>query len=107
LANTHGAMIALNRDEVKRVMDGVDFATMVKHSLDVGREPINLERLAELGELVWPGGRRGQGRQGAAFDGAARAFGISHLPKRQVTAIIFVRFGRKSLGRAHAVFPQS
>jgi hypothetical protein len=28
----------------------------VKHSLDEGREPINLEALADLGEKVWPGG---------------------------------------------------
>ena len=36
--------------------DGVDFYTMVKHSLDEGRVPIDMARLAELGELVWPGG---------------------------------------------------
>jgi hypothetical protein len=56
MANKYGAMLALNRDPIKRAQDGVDFATMVKHSLDPGREPIDMERLAELGELVWPGG---------------------------------------------------
>lgn len=56
LANKYGAMLALNRDTLKRAQDGVDFATMVKHSLDEGRDPIDLDRLTELGELVWPGG---------------------------------------------------
>lgn len=37
-------------------MDGLDFATMVKHSLDEGRQPIDLEQLEKLGEKVWPGG---------------------------------------------------
>ena len=56
LANKYGAMLSLGRDPIKRGQDGVDFATMVKHSMDKGRDPIDLERLAELGELVWPGG---------------------------------------------------
>jgi hypothetical protein len=29
---------------------------MVKHSLDEGRTPIDMEWLRELGELVWAGG---------------------------------------------------
>ena len=49
-------MIALNRDPVKRAQDGVDFATMVKHAGDEGREPIDLDKLPALGEKVWPGG---------------------------------------------------
>ena len=56
LANKYGAMLALNRDAGKRGQDGVDFYTMVKHSLDEGRDPIDLDWLADLGELVWPGG---------------------------------------------------
>jgi len=56
LANKYGAMLTITRDSIKRVFDGADFATMVKHSLDEGREPIDLDRLAKLGELVWPGG---------------------------------------------------
>jgi nucleotidyltransferase AbiEii toxin of type IV toxin-antitoxin system len=56
LANKYGAMLALNRDKIKRAQDAVDFATMVKHSLDPGRDPIDMEWLKELGELVWPGG---------------------------------------------------
>jgi hypothetical protein len=55
LANKYGAMISLGRDAIKRAQDAVDFATMVKHSMDEGRDPIDMERLAELGELVWPG----------------------------------------------------
>lgn len=34
----------------------VDFYTMVRHSLDGGRTPIDMEELQELGELVWAGG---------------------------------------------------
>ncbi len=56
LANKYVAMLALGRDEIKRAQDSVDFATMVKHSLDPGRTPIDLELLASLGEKVWPGG---------------------------------------------------
>ncbi len=56
MANKYGASLALSRDAGKRAQDMVDFYTMVKHSLDEGREPIDMERLAELGELVWPGG---------------------------------------------------
>jgi hypothetical protein len=56
LANKYGASLALNRDAGKRAQDMVDFYGMVKHSLDEGREPIDMDRLAELGELVWPGG---------------------------------------------------
>ena len=29
---------------------------MVKHSLDEGRQPIDLTVLEALGEMVWPGG---------------------------------------------------
>jgi hypothetical protein len=56
LANKYGAMLTPSRDPIKRAQDGVDFAFMVKHSLDEGREPIDLEELATLGEKVWPGG---------------------------------------------------
>ncbi len=56
LANKYGAMLSLRRDPVKRAQDAVDFYTMVKHSLDRGRKPIRLRKLAALGEKVWPGG---------------------------------------------------
>ncbi len=29
---------------------------MVKHSTDDGRQPIDLDKLEALGEMVWPGG---------------------------------------------------
>ncbi len=56
LANKYGAMLTPNRDPVKRTFDAGDFAHMVRHSTDEGREPIDLEQLRTLGELVWPGG---------------------------------------------------
>jgi hypothetical protein len=56
LANKYGAMLTPTRDPVKRAQDAVDFATMVRHSLDEGRQPIDLDRLAALGEKVWKGG---------------------------------------------------
>ena len=56
LANKYGAMLALGRDMGKRGQDVVDFYFMVRHSLDEGREPIDMAKLAALGELVWPGG---------------------------------------------------
>lgn len=56
LSNKYGAMLALNRDPEKRTIDSADFYAMVKHSLDEGRAPLDMDRLRELGELVWPGG---------------------------------------------------
>jgi hypothetical protein len=56
LANKYGAMLSLTRERVKRVQDAVDFTTMVQHSLDEGQQPIDLAKLEELGEKVWPGG---------------------------------------------------
>jgi hypothetical protein len=56
LANKYGAMLTPTRDSIKRGQDGVDFAGMVKHSMDEGRQPIDLARLEALGEMVWPGG---------------------------------------------------
>jgi hypothetical protein len=56
LANKYGAMLTPTRDPGKRGQDAVDFYNMVKHSLDEGREPIDLAVLEALGELVWPGG---------------------------------------------------
>jgi hypothetical protein len=43
-------MVAKQRRRRTRV------ACSVKHSLDEGRQPIDLDRLVELGEMVWPGG---------------------------------------------------
>jgi hypothetical protein len=56
LANKYGAMLTPTRDPGKRGMDGVDFYNMVKHSMDEGRQPIDMAALETLGEMVWPGG---------------------------------------------------
>jgi hypothetical protein len=56
LANKYGAMLTPNRDLGKRAFDIGDFTGMVKHSMDAGRQPIDLDRLKALGEKVWPGG---------------------------------------------------
>ena len=56
LANKYGAMVTPGRSPGKRSIDAADFFFMVQHSADEGRQPIDLERLALLGEMVWPGG---------------------------------------------------
>jgi len=56
LANKYGAMLTPNRDRQKRMLDAVDFGWMVTHSMDEGRQPIDLEKLESLGEKVWSGG---------------------------------------------------
>lgn len=56
LANKYGAMLTPNRDVLKRGQDAIDFATMVRHSTDPGRQPIDLDQVRSLGEKVWPGG---------------------------------------------------
>jgi hypothetical protein len=56
LANKYGAMLTPERDAGQRAMDAVDFSWMVRHTLDEGRQPIELPTLATLGEMVWPGG---------------------------------------------------
>src|SRR5437870_3606119 len=56
LANKYGAMLTPNRDLGKRAIDVGDFTFMVQHSLDEGRQPIDVAELAALGEKVWPDG---------------------------------------------------
>jgi len=56
LANKYGAMLTVSRQSRKRRQDVLDFEWMVVHSLDEARVPIDLEKLAMLGEKVWPGG---------------------------------------------------
>jgi hypothetical protein len=56
LANKYGAMINFTRDLGKRAIDVGDFTFMVLHSMDEGQKPIDLQKLLELGEMVWPGG---------------------------------------------------
>ena len=56
LANKYGAMLTPSRELEKRLVDMADFGWMVKHSMDPGQRPIDLQKLAFLGEKVWPGG---------------------------------------------------
>jgi hypothetical protein len=56
LANKYGAITDPMRDAGTRGLDLVDFSFMVRHAQDETREPLDLERLRALGELVWPGG---------------------------------------------------
>jgi hypothetical protein len=56
LANKYGAMVTVSRDIGKRGLDAVDFMWMVRHSMDQGRQPIDLKKLESLGERVWRGG---------------------------------------------------
>ena len=56
LTNKYGAMLTPTRDLGKRHLDASDFGWMVKHSGDMGRQPIDLEKLERLGEKVLPGG---------------------------------------------------
>lgn len=56
LANKYGAMLTPTRDTGKRLNDAADFYQMVRHSMDEGRQPIDLGVLSALGDKVWPGG---------------------------------------------------
>ncbi len=56
LASKYGAMLNPNRDPLKRGQDAIDFGFMVKHSQDEGQQPIDMDRLKSLGEMVWSGG---------------------------------------------------
>lgn len=56
LANKYGAMLTRSRHFQKRQMDAIDFGWMVTHSMDPGQRAIDLEKLAWIGEKVWPGG---------------------------------------------------
>jgi hypothetical protein len=56
LANKYGAMLNPTRDPGKRGQDAVDFYRMVQHSADARQQSIDLAKLADLGEKVWPGG---------------------------------------------------
>lgn len=51
LALKFGPMVSLNRADEKKYQDAHDFIRMVKVNPE-----INLEKLATLGELVYPGG---------------------------------------------------
>ena len=53
LALKFGPMVSVARDDLKKLQDAFDFGTMVRHN-----PIINLEKLAELGDLVYPGGSK-------------------------------------------------
>jgi hypothetical protein len=56
LANKYGAMVTPTRSLLKRRQDIIDFEWMVIHSMDEGRQAIDLQKLQMLGEKVCPGG---------------------------------------------------
>ena len=56
MANKCGAMLNPSRELDQRMQDAVDFTRMVGLAGNEGSEPINLDRLVSLGEMVWPGG---------------------------------------------------
>jgi hypothetical protein len=56
VANKYGAMLTLGRDPGKRLQDAADFTKMVQYSFEKGQRPLDLTRLCDLGEKVWPGG---------------------------------------------------
>src|SRR5207247_1533822 len=45
LANKYGAMLTLTRNPQKRLLDTADFGFMVEHSMDEGRQPLDMEKL--------------------------------------------------------------
>ena len=49
LANKYGAMLSLSRDPGKRLLDAADFTSIVRHSMEEGQQPMDLERLRGLG----------------------------------------------------------
>jgi hypothetical protein len=56
LANKYGAMLTPTRNLEDRMLDAGDFTYMVLHSSDEGQQPIDLGKLAALGEKVGLGG---------------------------------------------------
>jgi hypothetical protein len=56
VANKYGAMLTLGRDPGKRLQDAADFTNMVRHSTEKEQPALDLHKLRDLGEKVWPGG---------------------------------------------------
>jgi hypothetical protein len=83
LANKYGAMLTPGRDVEKRGQDVVDFRLMVRHSLDESQTPIDLQRLATLGEMVWPGGGGREILSLVELVKAGKAFNIDDLMKKR------------------------
>src|SRR5207248_2499269 len=76
LANKYGAMLTPNRHPKKKAQDALDFAWMVEHSMDEGRKPIDVNKLADLGEMVWPGGG---GKEILIFVDKAKKGGVPNI----------------------------
>ncbi|HEV3204337.1 MAG TPA: hypothetical protein VGY77_08140 [Gemmataceae bacterium] len=81
LAITYRAMLTPNRGLAKRQIDVGDFTNMVTHSLDEGQQPIDLEKLAALGDKVWPGGGGEEILRLVELVKAGRSFNIDDLIK--------------------------
>src|SRR5262249_60521829 len=79
LANKYGAMLTPTRNVAKRMIDVGDFMNMVLHSLDQGQQPIDLDRLRDLGEMVWPGGGGEEILQLVERVKAGRSFSLEDL----------------------------
>jgi len=52
LANKYGASLSLTRDILKRQQDMIDFANMVRHSMEFRRMPINLQLAGDIAETI-------------------------------------------------------
>ncbi len=79
LANKYGAMLSMGRELKKRSQDAIDFGWMVTHSIDAGQQPIDLDKLTELGELVWPGGG---GREILRLVAECKRGGVPNISRR-------------------------
>jgi len=82
LANKYGAMLTPTRNLGKRMIDVGDFTNMVLHSLDEGQKPIDLGKLAALGEKVWPGGGGEEILRLVDLVKAGRSFNLDDLLKK-------------------------
>jgi hypothetical protein len=82
LANKYGAMLTPTRNLGKRMIDVGDFTNMVLHSLDEGQQSIDLDRLAALGEKVWPGGGGEEILRLVELVKAGRSFNLDELIKK-------------------------
>ncbi len=82
LANKYGAMLTPNRNLGKRMVDIGDFVHMVEHSLEKGRISIDLDKLAILGEKVWPGGGGAELLRLVEYAKTGRGFSIDDLFQR-------------------------
>ena len=64
------------------MIDVGDFTNMVLHSLDEDQQPIDLAKLANLGEKVWPGGGGEEILHLVELVKAGRSFNLDDLIKR-------------------------